>query len=86
VQPLGVGGLDLMPGFAGQSGIERDLCQEDPTLEVGRVGCDQTLSCLSADQFVGFQGEGEHRQVRMWLAFPGGHDTGLGALFVTRCP
>jgi hypothetical protein len=26
VQPFGVRGLDLMPGFAGQSGIERDLC------------------------------------------------------------
>ena len=37
--------VDLMPGFACQSGVKRDLRQQNPTLEVRRVSCNETLCC-----------------------------------------
>jgi hypothetical protein len=43
---LALRGLDLMPGFACQSGLKRDFRQQNPTLGVRRVGCNEALCCL----------------------------------------
>ena len=66
--------LDLMTGFAGQSGIERDPSQKQPAFEVGGIACDHALGGLSARQLIRLQGEGERREVRMRRAFPGIRD------------
>ena len=75
-----------MAGFACQTGVKRDLRQEDPTLGMRRVARDETLGCLGARQLVRFRRQGERRKVGMRRALPGVRDAGLRHAFRNRPP
>lgn len=86
LQSLGLRGVDLMPGFAGQSRIESNLREEDPTLRMRRVGHNETFGCTDTCQLVLLQRKGKGREIGMRRTFPGIQDARLGTLFATGCP
>jgi hypothetical protein len=78
--------FDLPPGFTCQSGVKRDLRQQESTLRVRRVGCNKTLCRPGTRQLVRFRRQGKRRKVRMWRPLPSIRDTILSMLFMTGRP
>jgi hypothetical protein len=84
--PISLRSLNLMAGFAGQSGIQRSLCKKNSAFEVGWIARDQLLGCARSGHLVRLQCQGKVCEIRVWGASPSIGDARASTFFLAGCP